>query len=167
MVSEEQLQLLNIDKLSLCYEIHGQPAKWFSLVTDECASVNAHYSALTQHLTVINKIGVRAVDNNDQCVNIKVDVDQCKTSVNNVYLTQMERYSFGGINIRRYRNRARISVPNCADVTLVMWVICEEQILMDHYYPGGSIKAHIIKFVVMRGLNFGHREAHGFLGRVT
>ena len=55
----------------------------------------------------------------------------------------------------------RISVPNCNDLTLVMWVFCEINLPRQ---PG-----EMIKFVVTRGLNFGVREAHGhgLLGKNT
>lgn len=164
LLSDEQLQALKIDRLSLCYEIHGQPGKWFNFVTDECASINAHYNSVTKYLNVINKISVRAVNNNDQCVNITVDVDQCAVAVDNANLTVMAQYSFGGIFVKRYRNRVRISVPNCAEITLVMWVTCEQQQLVDPHDAESILTLHMIKFVVMRGLNFGHRKAHGLLG---
>ena len=164
LVSDEQLQNLNLDKLSLCYEIHGESRQWFNLVTDMCASVNTRYISLSERLNVMNSIGVRAVDNDGQCVNIGVDVNECAATVNGVSLTSMGRYSAGGVTVRRYRNRVRISVPNCAELTLVMWVICERRTLENPDQPGTDITADMIKFVVMRGLNFGHRRAHGLLG---
>ena len=127
LVSDEQLQNLNVDKLSLCYEVHGDSGQWFNLVTDECASVNTHYVALSERLNVMNSIGVRAVDNDNQCVNIGVDVNKCTATVNGANLTSMGRYSAAGVNVRLYKNRVCISVPNCAELALVMWVICERR----------------------------------------
>ena len=167
LVSDKQLGALNIDRLSLCYEINGQPETWFNLVTDECTSINAHFKCIAKQLNVINKIGVRAVDRNNQCVNIQVDVDQCTATVGKVNLHQMAQYSLGGINVKKYKNRVRISVPNCADITLVVWVICEREDLFNPDGTGSTLTIHMIKFVVMRGLNFGHRNAHGFLGTQT
>jgi hypothetical protein len=165
MVPEEQLAALNLTKVSLCYEIHGSSEQWFNLVTDECATVNGQYISLTENLNVIDEVGVRAVDNADQCVNIRVNVNQCTADVNSVSLGLMERYSMNGINVRRYNNRVRISVPNCNELTLVMWVICEMRDLDNPDDPGNMLSAEMIKFVVMRGLNFGHRAAHGLLGK--
>ena len=164
-VPEEQLEALNIKKLSLCYEIHGKPDQWFNLVTDECTTVNAQYIGLSRRLNVIDKIGVRAVDEDDQCSNILVDVNQCSANVNGMNISLMDKYSSGGINVKRYSNRVRISVPNCADITLVMWVICQHRPLDNPDVPGTKITADLIKFVIMRGLNFGHRLAHGLLGK--
>ena len=163
LVSDEQLQNLNVDMLSLCYEVHGESGQWFNLVTDECASVNTRYVALNERFNVMNSIGVRAVDNENQCVNIGVDVNECAATVNGVNLYSMGRYSAAGVNVRRYWNRVRISLPNCAELTLVMWVICERRNLEDPGQPEG-LTGDMIKFVVMRGLNFGHRRAHGLLG---
>ena len=163
LVSQEQLQSLNIPKISLCYEIHGISGAWFNLVTDQCSTVNAQYVALNSKLNVIDQIGVRAVDSAGQCVNIRVDINQCIAEVNSAPLEVMGRYSANSVSIRRYRNRVRISVPNCNDLTLVMWVFCETRTL--EAPEGGAFAAEMIKFVVMRGLNTGHRPAHGLLGK--
>ena len=155
LVSEAQLNMLGADQLSLCYEVHGRSGQWFNLVTDECASVNAQYVATTRSVNIIDQIGVRALDSSNQCVNIRVNINGCSAEVNGI---PMMRYSSGGISVRRYSNRVRISVPNCASISLVMWVICEKSNI-----EGQDIDA--IKFVVMRGLNFG-RQAHGLLGEL-
>lgn len=163
-VSNEQLQALKVEKLSLCYEVHGQPGKWFNFVTDSCTSINAHYSTLTRYLNVINRVAIRTVDNNGQCVNIHVDVNQCAATVDDVTLSVMGQYSLGGVTVKRYQNRIRISVPNCADITLVVWVACEEHKILNPQ-TNGVLVAHMLKLVVMRGLNFGQSRAHGLLGK--
>ena len=163
-VSSKQLEAMKIDSLSLCYEVHGQPGKWFNLITDSCTSINAHYTTLTRYLNVINRVGIKAVDNNGRCINIHVDVNQCAATVNDIALSVTGQYSFGGVTVKRYQKRIRISVPNCADITLVVWVVCEEHKILnpqDH----GVLVARMLKLVVMRGLNFGHRRAHGLLGK--
>ena len=162
LVLEEQLQNLQVDKLSVL-QIHGDSGQWFNFVTDECVSVNTHYFALSDRLNVMNSIGVRVVDNDDQCVYIGVDVNECAATVNGATHNSMERSSAAGVNIRRYRNRVHISVPNSAERTLNMWVICKRHTFDDPGQPGTDISADIIKVVVMIGLNFGHRRAHGLL----
>ena len=166
LVSDSVLQKLNATRLSLCYEIHGRRDAFFNLVTDECATVNAHYHDLTNYLNVIDQVGVRAVDNNGLCRNIQVDVDSCSASIDGTQLLAGSRYNQGGISVRRYSNRVRISVPNCNELSLVMWVICETRTLEDPF-GDGQVTGDMIKFVVMRGLNFGHRMAHGLLGKYT
>ena len=58
LVSEEQQQNLHVDKLSLCYEVHGDSRQWFTLVTDDCAGVITDYVALSERVNVMNSIGV-------------------------------------------------------------------------------------------------------------
>ena len=123
-------------------------------------TVNARYVGLTRTLNVIDEIGVRAVNDDNECVNIRVDLEQCSVEVNDVSLDLDQRYSSAGISLRRYGNRVRVSVPNCDELTLVMWVICETRTLDNPDQPGTMLNADMIKFVVMRGLNFGHRAAH-------
>ena len=161
-VSPEDLAILGTDRISLCYEIHGRADQYFNLVTDECTSVNAHYAQLTSFLNVIGQLGVRARDSANQCRNILVDVNGCTASVNGVTLNST--FMSGGISVRPYSNRVRISVPNCNELSLVMWVFCESRTLADPEAPGGQITGNMIKFVVMRGLNFGHSMAHGLIG---
>ena len=60
------------------------------------------------------------MDNDDQCVYIGVDVNDCAITVNSVTHNSNGRYSAAGVNVRRYRNRVRISVPNFAEHTLDM-----------------------------------------------
>ena len=155
--------MLNMTKPQLCYEIHGDADQWFNLVTDNCTTVNALYEHLKGNLNVnvIKKIGVKAVDDDNKCVKILVDREQCSVNVEGTNLG-MERYSSGNINVRRYSKRARISVPNCNDINLIMWVICEERTIL---ISNESITGKMLKFVVLRGLNYG-RRAHGLLGKL-
>ena len=91
---------------------------------------------------------------------------ECQQLLNDVSLDLMERYSRNGISVRRYNNRVRISVPNCNELTLVMWAICEMRTLDNPDVEGEQLTGKMIKYVVMRGLNFGHRAAHGLLGKL-
>ena len=150
--------MLNMTKPQLCYEIHGDADQWFNLVTDNCTTVNALYTPL-ERLNVITKIGVKAVDDNNKCVEILVNRSQCSVSVDGTVLG-MESYSSGNINVRKYSRRARISVPNCNDINLIMWVICEQRTVLS-----SNVTREMLKFVVLRGLNYG-RRAHGLLGKL-
>lgn len=156
--SEDSLNVLDIDQIALCYEIHGRADQFFNLVTDECTSVNSHYIALSSTLNVINQVGVRAISSINQCHNILVSLDGCTASIDGTELNVTQRYMRAGISVRRYSNRVRISVPNCNDQSLVMWVMCESRTL-------DQITTQMIDFAVMRGLNFGHSHAHGLVGK--
>ncbi len=152
---------MNLTKLSLCYEIHGAEDQWFNLVTDNCVSVNTQYTDLTRRLNIMDSVAVRAVDEANRCVNIRVNVDQCSAMVGDSSIGVLNKYESNGIMVKRYSNRVRITVPNCQDLTLVMWVICEDRTLENPDQPETFLTSKMIKFVVMSGLNFGSRQAHG------
>ena len=150
-----------IENIGLCYEIHGEVDSYFNLVSDTCTSVNAHWVNISSRLNVIDHVGIRAVDSNGVCRNISIDLnDQCSVSVDGENATMFQD---GGVYVRKRGNRVRVSVPNCNNMNLVMWVFCETNILPD-YDTGIDFEADMIKFVVMRGLNYG-RPAHGIVGR--
>ena len=157
-----------VERLSLCYEVHGRPREYFNFVTDDCASVNAHYIDLTAHLNVIDRVGIRAVESggNGQCRDISVDLSGCSAMIDGRPLNQSVRYNVRGIRVRQYPRRVRVAVPNCNDLSLVIWVICQNNTIDDRI-NGGKITAEMIKIAVMRGLNFGHRNAHGILGKAN
>lgn len=163
LVSDEELQTIPAEKLSLCYVLHGRQNKWFNLVSDECTSISSHYTGLGAWLNVINEIAITAIDSQNQCVNISVSVGNSCSAVVNGENLETRQYSSGRVDVRTYTNRVRISVPNCNDRTLVMWVFCEHQNLQVSDEPVTSPNS--IKFVIMRGLNYGHRMAHGLVGR--
>ena len=150
---------------SLCYEVHGEAGKFFNLVSDSCVSVNSHYSRALDNpnidLNIVDAIGVRAVSNNGTCVNIRVGLDGCEVTVNGAAI-RGRMYRSDGITIRVYPNRVRITVPNCEDTDLVMWVFCTSGRTEDptnwEYFD-----FDFIRFVVMRGLNL-NEESHGLIG---
>ena len=150
---------------SLCYEVHGEAEKFFNLVSDSCVSVNSHYSRALDNpnidLNIVDAIGVQAVSNNGTCVNIHVGLDGCEVTVNGDAI-KGRMYRSNGITIRVYPNRVRITVPNCEDTDLVMWVFCTSGRTEDPtnwmYFD-----FDFIRFVVMRGLNL-NEESHGLIG---
>ena len=65
-----------------------------------------------------------------------------------------DEFSMAGISARKTRmDRVRISVPNCEQVNLVLWVICERRPEVD-----------MIRFQIARGVNLAS-TSHGLLGK--
>ena len=149
------------DHVSLCYEVHGDAYQNFNLVSDSCVSVNAHYTRARSDvdINVIDTIGVRAVDNDNQCRNIQVDRDGCRASVDGVEITMP--YRMAGISVRKYTNRVRIAVPNCEDHDLVMWVFCLN--ITFTYNDTSTLQSPTIRFVIAHGFNL-QETSHGILG---
>ena len=155
------------DTSILCYEVHGESDKFFNLISDNCVSVNAHYARSGINnpnitLNVIDAVGIRAVSNNGSCVNIGVDLEGCTASINGVDLAGM--YRENGIVVRKYSSRVRITVPNCEDTDLVMWVFCTGGRTEDPY-TWEYFSFNFLRFVVMRGINL-REESHGLLGKL-
>ena len=153
--------------LNLCYELHGDPDVTFNLVSDGCVSVNAHYTQIrpTEFQNIIDAVYVRAVDNAGTCRNISVSLSGCSASVDGVSIDSV--YSQMGVSVRPYSNRVRIAVPNCAELDLVMWVMCQSRIFWSSQFgPDGqeiTFNADMIRFVIARGLNL-QETSHGLLG---
>jgi len=151
---------------SLCYEVHGEADQFFSLISDGCTAVNAHYTqaainSTNVDLNVVDAIGVRAVGDDGECRNIHVGLSDCQATVNGVDISGT--YRLGGITVREYNGRVRIAVPNCADNSLVMWVFCQSGTL-NNPANGDDMATDMIRFVIARGLSL-TEESHGLLGQ--
>ncbi len=148
-------------KRNLCYEVHGRPDTNFNLISDACVSVNALFSGVVVNddaLNIISSIGIKAQDNDGNCRDIRVDLDQCSVSTGMsgapLILMDEPEFSQSGISIRRrMTDRVRVSVPNCDNVQLIMWVVCERGAPVD-----------MIRFHISRGLNL-RPTSHGLLGK--
>ena len=144
---------------SLCYEIHGRSNRHFNLISDTCVSVNAYYIAMNDPMNgnIISAFGIRAVDNSgSSCTNIEVSQNQttgyCELRVNGV---QTPAYSMNGISATlRSSYKARVSVPNCEQLPLVMWIKCRN--VQDQF---------MMRFDIMRGVNL-RPTSHGLLGNL-
>ena len=162
--------MLDSDVESICFEVHGEANSYFNLISDKCTSVNAFYEealALNANidLNVVTRIGVRAVGRRENlCINIEVDLMMCTTTVDGDEVDG--NYNFDGIRVTHFASssRVRISVPNCGETMLVMWVFCKTGQIRD---PVTEVYYNIdyLRFVVMRGYNL-NPESHGLIGMV-
>ncbi len=164
---QSNINLGENEVINLCFEIHGRSDEYFNLVSDSCISVNAHYQRADPQLpaNIIDEITVRAVGLDGICRNIAVSVENCQATVDGSVLD--ETYTSAGISVRLYRNRVRISAPNCQDLDLVMWVFCEQTELRGYPELGEPdivVNVSMIHFVIARGLNI-RESAHGLLGK--
>ena len=148
---------------SLCFEIHGEANEYFNLVTDDCVTVNARYNALNVYWNVINRIGVKAVDDEGKCREISVDLEGCAAAVDNVALTSS--YSSAGIFVRPYRRHVRVSVPNCNGSShLAMYVFCQQNLTVWDPFTDEPFQASMIKYVIAHGINL-NENSHGLIGK--
>jgi len=132
----------------------------YNLISDKCISVNGHHVSAGLCYNVIGSIAVRAVDETGQCRNISVSAEGCSASIDDTNIDAM--YRVAGISVRKYPNRVRIAVPNCANINLVMWVICQNGTFFG-LNESESFTVQMIKFVITRGFNLQERS-HGIIG---
>jgi len=140
---------------ALCYSIDGRPNHYFNLVSDKCVSVNSYNipAQRANYFNVISKIGITAVDRDGNCQNIEIHQEDCAATVEAIPLTNGVMYNVAGISVKQRRNGYRISVPNCDQGNVVMWVFCKT-------IP----QADILKFIVARG-NGLMPTSHGLVGK--
>ena len=146
-------QFPELEGVSLCYEFHGLSDTFYSVVSDACTTVNAHYTAgkNNANLNVVSEIGVKAQGQNGTCHQIRVTLDQCQAFANGQLVSDM--YSSAGVRVVARRSRVRVQVPNCASLReLVMWVMCQQR--------GGE---DMIRFVIARGQGL-TPTSHGLVG---
>ena len=140
------------NKMSLCYEVHGQANKTYNLISDTCISVNALYSPMTSETRVISKIGVLAKDNGGRCQEIEVDLERCAVRVNGQV---MSAYKEDGVEVhRRATKKVCITVSNCESV-LVIRVYCKAK--------KGS---PMMPFDISKETSLG-RTSHGLVGECS
>ena len=147
---------------NLCYEIHGEHNRHFNLVSDTCTTVNAYYNASSspdlRGWNVISTIGVRAVNQLERCVNIEVGVENGCMSIiseDGGLSVVSPRYQLAGISVSKHRNQVRVSVPNCQNIQLVMWISCQRV----SGFP-------MIRYDITRGINL-RPTSHGLIGEFT
>ncbi|XP_064387502.1 uncharacterized protein LOC135335845 isoform X3 [Halichondria panicea] len=143
---------------NLCYEVRGSTNQNYNLISDECVSVNALYQAMDipEFGNIMGSIGVRAETNDGRCYSVRVEREGCRALASDGVMNPAEinsTFVAGGISVRRYPNRVRISAPNCDQVTLVMWVRCVTREGQD-----------MLDFAVSRGANL-RPTSHGLLGQ--
>lgn len=153
----------------LCFEIHGEPETHFNLLSDNCTSVNALYSAVSSDdpigFHIISRIGISAVDSAGECVFVQVGVENDCTPIIRSFdsdgdgeLDAVETmiYNSLGVSVRKRRNIVRVSVPNCGIQRLVMYASCEES-------GDTPMNTPMIRFDITRGINL-NPTSHGLIG---
>lgn len=134
---------------SLCLEFHGLNNTFFNYISDECVSVNVHYTAVDALTNIIDGMGVVAMGNN-RCHLLEVALQGCAAFYDNETVVGVVQDD--GITVTRSGRHVRMSVPNCDGTDLVMWAICQN-------VAGQGL----LKVVVSRGLNL-RPTSHGVLG---
>ena len=162
--------------LYLCYQIRGEPGMNLNFVSDECTSVNAHYGKVkigrVNFLTIMDSINIVAIDDQGNCHYISVDANDCLVTLDGEAQEAPSKeqtiphsvYERNGISVHYNTSRVRVSVPNCEDNVIVMWVTCHNQSFHNPFTNSKTKSIAVIKFEVTRGLNLSE-SSHGLLGK--
>ena len=138
----------------LCYDIRGQPGSFLNLISDKCTSVNADYETMDipENGNIMRAVGIRAVSQSGACHNIEVRINgTLTTTVDDTEISGV--FVSGGVRVRAYSDRVRVSVPNCELVDLVLWVTRD--------VTNGQA---MLRFQVSRGYNLSP-TSHGLIGK--
>ena len=143
------------DSISLCYQVHGRPEEFFSLISDACVSVNVRYQRQTASLseTYISDVGIISVDDNDTCVRVEVNSNDCAVTVNNEVLQTI--YDVSGLTVTKLTDGVRLSLPNCEFRDVIITVMCS---------PLPTTGQSRMELFLSRMLNF-RATSHGLLGK--
>lgn len=149
-------------EVSLCYEVYGEPNKYFNLISAFCLSVNAHFSRPdpTSPLYIIDEIAVVATNDLGQNVNISVD-DQCTMNIGGV---ETNGITVNGITVDSVEEGVVVihaSNNFCMEQGVLMTLICEKS----YAVFAGNTRMDVIRFTVNRGLAL-NEMAHGLLGEL-
>ena len=138
---------------SLCYGMYGSPNDFYNIISDTCTSVNVHF---TQHPVRnnenrISSIGIISVtgDEDTPYAYIQIDLLGCRAIINNKEIITSK--VIGHMRVKNISNGWRVFVPNCEHSHAVMWITCEEDMLL---------------FYVSRSSNLSS-TSHGLLGKTS
>ena len=145
--------------ISLCYGVLGDDNKYFNLISNAGASVNAHYHKAANTAgdvaNIIDQIAIKAVDVRGLTHNISVNLS-CLAQINGA---DVERYDSDGIVVRRTTNQSvLVWVPNCSpsNYPLKIQITCQSPPLANT--SGG------LNLIVDERIN-ANPKTHGIIGK--
>ena len=155
LLDEEVQREFGRNNISLCYQVHGRPGKYFSLISDACVSVNARYQRQTNSPSAmyISDVGIIGIDDNDTCVNVELNANGCAVKVNNESIENI--YELNGLTVTKLTDGVRLSLPNCEFRDIVITVMCS---------PLPTTGQPRLELFLSRMLNF-RATSHGLLGK--
>ena len=152
---EKYINDTKMEKIQLCFEVHGLAGKHYNLISDSCTSVSAKYSqgVTKTEMHVITEIGVKTQGGNDTCHSVEVDLEKCSAYLDGVYKNTTSTIKMDHMIMKVRRHRVRVSLPNCDNSKrFVMWALCTRRHSED-----------MMELVVARGDGL-EPTAHGLMG---
>ena len=145
------------DLVSLCYEIRGLSRDTVNLVSTKYTSITAHYIALERNKlqTLVNVIGIRSVDSEGECHNIRVDRD-CTVLYDNQQVSN--NFTSHNISIKEIASTVVVVVPN-NDKQISIKVQCKNTYIR-------RLSTKTMNITIVREFA-GKEMSHGLIGRCS
>lgn len=155
LLDEEIQNELGRNNISLCYQVHGRPRKFFSLISDACVSVNVRYRRQTGSPSAmyVSDVGIIGIDDNDTCVRVELNANGCTAKVNDEIL--LTSYELNGLSVTKLTDGVRMSLPNCEFRDIIITALCR---------PLTTTAQTSLELSLSRMLNF-RATSHGLLGQ--
>ena len=150
-------QGMNATATSLCFQVHGESEKYYSLISDECIQANVQYEAMKnpQDGNFLKEIGILARNDHNNCTEIQLRSNRCIPKIDGIAFN--ESYDENGIKVEKTGKRSfEITVPNCKATQaddLQFRIRCQK-----------SKGQKVIRFSVRRGSGI-KPGAHGLIGK--
>ena len=143
------------NEVSLCYEIHGEPGKYFNFISESCLSVNAHYLEYDpiKPLNFIDQIAIVATNSDGYNTNMTID-RHC-----NLYIDGPRRFfNYSGIMAEAAPGHVVVVIDNsyCGGEEIVLVVECAPD-------QHGLIQLHVTRDPAVQN----GKLSHGLLGQYT
>ena len=155
LLDEEIQNELGRNNISLCYQVHGRPRKFFSLISDACVSVNVRYWRQTGSPSAmyVSDVGIIGIDDNDTCVRVELNANGCTAKVNDEIL--LTTYELNGLTVTKLTDGVRMLLPNCEFRDIIITAMCR---------PLFTTGQTSLELSLSRMLNF-RATSHGLLGK--
>ena len=155
-----------LSKASLCYEFQGIANTYFNFLSNNCTSINAHYTAVLSHpdVNIIDEVAIHTMDLTNQCINISVNI-QCAVTVNGAPMDPNQKYANNSVTVTQYRDaQVQVAIPSCSGgQSLTLLVYCQSVTLLD--LRGEQFSTPAMRVVVKRSLYAMGGGSHGLLGK--
>ena len=153
--------------VGLCYQVHGERDHYYNLVTSNCTSVNARWTAATDTLNIITRVVVRVISMNSTCHSILIDLEECAVTIDGVGPNTDNGVilHMGDVVVRRGDDWVTVKVPNCMEPGLFLRVDCERRNIFNSETDAYEM-IPMLKLNITRRRSARSGTAHGLIGNI-
>ena len=152
--------------VGLCYQVHGESDCYYNLLTSNCTSVNARWTAATDTLNIITQVAVRVISMESSCHSILIDLEECGVTIDGVgpSTDNGTLLDVGDVVVRRMNDWVLVTIPNCMEPRLFLRVDCERRNIFNTETDSYEM-IRMIKLNITRTRSATRVIAHGLIGK--